>query len=126
MDRILIVDDEIYVLNSLRRKLINDYEVFIAQSAKEGLEILSKHDNFTVIISDYLMPEMDGAEFFAIVKEKYDGIRILLTGYPELRVAEDAVAKGDIFLFLTKPCSEMLMKEALKSAKNKYHEQKNY
>ncbi|MGB0663969.1 MAG: HD domain-containing phosphohydrolase [Pontibacterium sp.] len=101
---ILCVDDETSVLRSLRRTLKSpDYDVTIAPSAKEGLEVLaSKH--IDVIISDMRMPEMNGADFLTEVANTYpDTIRFLLTGYADIESTIRAVNQGRIHRYLQKP-----------------------
>jgi signal transduction histidine kinase len=106
-DRILLVDDEVNVLASLRRQLHKQsYEVLDAQSGINGLDIIKEKGPFAVIMSDYRMPGMDGVEFLARSQELCpDASRIMLTGSNETDVAINAVNRGNIFRFLMKPIS---------------------
>jgi DNA-binding NtrC family response regulator len=70
-EAVLFVDDEVNILNSLRRGLIDvDYKCFFASSGKEALEIM-KENLISVIVTDMRMPEMDGLTLLKEVKEKY-------------------------------------------------------
>lgn len=106
MDNILFVDDETRALEGYNRTLRNKFNITLAASAKKALELIeTKEQTFAVIVSDYRMPEMNGIEFLSIVKEKIpDTIRIMLTGQSEIDVSINAINKGHIFQFITKPC----------------------
>ncbi|NPV86513.1 MAG: response regulator [Anaerolineae bacterium] len=106
-DRILLVDDDANILASLTRQLRRfRYEVSTAQSGVEGLKKLENEGPFSVIVSDYRMPGMDGIEFLSRVQELCpDTSRIMLTGSNEIEVAIGAVNRGNIFRFLLKPLS---------------------
>lgn len=105
--KILFVDDEPYVLNALRRLFFEEsYEIFTANSGKEGLEIVQTND-VAVIVSDQRMPEMSGAEFLERVKDiSPDSIRIILTGYADVSAAIDAINRGGAFRYITKPWND--------------------
>lgn len=112
--RILLVDDEPKLLESNRRMLQREYAVETAISAQEALGMLENKGPFAVVVSDIMMPEMDGITFLSIVKERFPGIiRVALTGHADLRIAVDAVNQGDVFRFLTKPCSHNDLKKAI-------------
>lgn len=101
---ILFVDDEKNILSSLNRlfrPFIN--KVLIAESGKAGLEIL-ENETVDIVISDMRMPEMDGAQFLEKVAEKWpDTIRILLTGYADITSTINAINKGSIYRYISKP-----------------------
>ncbi len=101
---VLCVDDEAGVLNALKRLLkTKPYQVVVAQSAKEGLQLL-KQKRIDIIISDMRMPEMSGADFFTEVANHYkDTFRILLTGYSDLDSTIAAVNEGQIHRYIQKP-----------------------
>lgn len=102
--RILCVDDEEQVLNSLERMLrLKNYEVFTAPGGPQGLEILKK-ERVDVVIADQRMPEMNGSEFLRIVREKYPHtVRIMLSGYSDFESLTRAINEGEIFRFMSKP-----------------------
>lgn len=101
---VLFVDDEINILRSLERGLIDeDFECIFANSAKQALDILEK-EPISVIVSDMRMPEMDGLQLLKIVKEKWPKtVRIVLSGYAQLTQVLATVNQADIFRFILKP-----------------------
>lgn len=102
---IVIVDDEEMVLTSLRSFLTleTDYEVQSFLSAKEALEYIGAHD-IDVVMSDYLMPEMDGISFLAEVKKIRPEVpRIILTGYADKENAIKAINDVGLFQYIEKP-----------------------
>lgn len=102
--RLLCVDDEPNILSSLRRLFRGGgYQVTVANSGAEGLQALEK-EPFDLIISDMRMPEMDGARFLEQARARWpDTIRILLTGYADIASTVDAINKGQIFRYISKP-----------------------
>jgi len=103
--KILIVDDEQNILDSLRRSLARRYDIKTAEGPEEGLRILNSKESFAVVISDLAMPSMDGVKFLSKVKEISPlSVRMMLTGHGDLDAAMAAVNEGNIFRFLTKPC----------------------
>jgi CheY-like chemotaxis protein len=103
---VLCVDDESHVMESMKLNLRRHYDVRTALSGQEGLELLLRTSNVAVAISDMRMPEMNGATFLSMVRKVApDTVRILLTGYADVESAMRAVNEGQVFRFLTKPCS---------------------
>ncbi len=106
---ILIVDDEESILNAFKRILADeDYEIHTASDGMEGLNKLREAQKpFSLIISDQRMPVMNGVQFFSKAKDIFpDAVRILLTGYADTDAIIDAVNKGGIHLYFTKPWRE--------------------
>jgi len=127
MDSVLIVDDEPFVINSVRRILIEDgYKIFSAKNGVEGIEILKAH-TVKVVISDEMMPEMSGSEFLSKVRQQYPNvIRIMLTGHASIEAAMRAVNEGEIYRFFMKPWSDLDIRFAVRSGIEKYDlEEKN-
>jgi response regulator RpfG family c-di-GMP phosphodiesterase len=102
--RILCVDDEPNILASLRRLFrAQGYHVITAESGKEGLAKLEA-ESVDIVISDMRMPEMDGARFLERVREaRPDTLRLLLTGYADIQSILDAINRGEIYRYITKP-----------------------
>jgi len=119
--KILFVDDEENILKSLKRLFIDEeIEVLTANSGFNGLDII-KDNEISVVISDQKMPEMNGAEFLARVKEiSPDSIRIILTGYADINAAMDAINKGGAFRYITKPWNDADLLLLIKDAIEKY------
>ena len=102
---IVIVDDEEMVLTSIRSflSLETSYEVSSFTSAREALEYVT-NNNVDLVISDYLMPEMDGISFLGKVREaKPDIPRIILTGYADKENAIKAINDVGLFQYIEKP-----------------------
>lgn len=102
---IMIVDDDAFVRNSLERAILEfgDYMIITAPNGEKALALLEKQ-HVDLIISDHKMPLMTGVDFLSVVKEKFpDAVRILLTGYADKETAINAINKGEVFRFLTKP-----------------------
>jgi len=104
--RVLYVDDEPHNLVSFKATFRVRYDVTTAISAADAIELLEKK-SFHVIITDQRMPNMTGVEFLESILDKYpDPVRLLLTGYADLNAVIDAVNKGKIYHYLSKPWSE--------------------
>lgn len=101
---ILFVDDEANILSSLKRLFRPaGYRIFIAESGAQGLEILAR-ESVDLVVSDMRMPEMNGAQFLEKVRVQWpETVRILLTGYAELGSTIDAINKGQIYRYVSKP-----------------------
>jgi response regulator RpfG family c-di-GMP phosphodiesterase len=120
-DKILFVDDEIHILESMKRQLRKRFQVETALNGSEALEILKNDGPFPVIVSDMRMPGMDGIELLSAVKEMYpDTVRLMLTGNADQETAIEAVNKGQIFRFLNKPCPTPTLITSLALALRQY------
>jgi DNA-binding NtrC family response regulator len=104
-ETVLIVDDEEMVLTSLSTYLTleTDYEVVTFTSAARALEYVEAHD-VGIIITDFLMPEMDGIEFLAKAKDlRPDAPRVILTGYADKENAIKAINQVGLYQYVEKP-----------------------
>jgi len=111
---VLFVDDEKRLLEGLALLLRKNYDVQVANSGDEALRMLGELKHVTVVVSDFRMPQMDGATFLhQVMLRAPTATRILLTGEAGVDGARDAVNKGQIFRFLTKPCPTDQLREAL-------------
>lgn len=103
---VLYIDDEAHNLTSFRACFRRIFNIFTAESAEEGRKIISQQD-IHVILSDQRMPKMTGIEFFESIKEEYPfPIRILITGYTDINAVIDAINRGQVYKYLTKPWNE--------------------
>jgi signal transduction histidine kinase len=103
--RVLCVDDDPEVLAALQMTLRRRFDVTTAENGPDGLRVLAEQGPFTVVVSDFSMPGMNGAQFLSRVRQEAPNtIRMLLTGHASLEGAIDAVNNGRLFRFLTKPC----------------------
>lgn len=121
-DNILYVDDEINILKSVKRAL-RKMNITTSTDPLEALEIL-KDNTFAVIISDMRMPKLNGVEFL----EKCSVIapystKIMLTCDSDSNTVSEAVNRGNIFKFLTKPIDIKLLEEAVLEGIKKYNEE---
>lgn len=114
---ILLVDDEENITAALTRLLRRDgYRILRANSGQEGLDLLAQNQ-VGVIISDQRMPGMSGTEFLTKVRELYpDTVRIVLSGYTELNSVTDAINRGAVYKFLTKPWEDDLLRANVEEA----------
>ena len=102
---IVIVDDEEMVLTSLNSflSLETEYNIKTFISVNEALEFI-KTEQVDLVVSDYLMPEMDGISFLAKVREiKPEIPRIILTGYADKENAIKAINNVGLFQYIEKP-----------------------
>jgi len=119
--RILFVDDDREMLAAYRRAFRGRYAVELASGPLEGLEKLPALSDLAVVVSDMRMPDMDGVAFLGRVREmRPEAVRVILTGYADIGVALAAVNKSKVFSFLTKPCPEEELGEALAAALRQY------
>ncbi len=118
---ILLVDDEINILKSLERLLIeDDLDVLKARNGDEAIELLRKEE-VAVLISDNQMPGMKGTELLSKVKQiSPDVVKILLTGYADVETVMSAVNEGEVFRVLVKPWNDNVLKNAVEEALKRY------
>jgi two-component system sensor histidine kinase/response regulator len=110
---ILYVDDEVKNLDSFKIIFRKDYDVLVAKSAQEGLEMLEKHE-VRLVITDQRMPNMTGVEFLEKIAHIYPEItRIILTGYSDMEAIISAINKGRVFRYITKPWNKKDLKETI-------------
>ena len=104
---ILCVDDEPNILSALRRLFRpHGYRILTADSGAAGLAVLES-EPVDLVISDMRMPQMDGAQFLARVRQRWPGtVRLLLTGYADIQSILDAINQGEIYRYVTKPWDE--------------------
>ncbi|MCA0153327.1 response regulator [Winogradskyella vincentii] len=104
--KLLYVEDE-----KLNRMLFDKifskkYDVYIAESGEQGLDILMDHDDIPVVVSDLKMPHMDGLEFIGIAKNKHPQIKyFILTGFDMNEDIDIALKENLIHQYFMKPCN---------------------
>lgn len=112
--KVLIVDDDQNLLDSMRRGLCRRYDLSVANGPEEALKAIKERGPFAVVISDLRMPGMDGISFLEKVKELDPlTVRMMLTGHGDLDAAMAAVNEGSVFRFMTKPCAAETLIRAL-------------
>lgn len=119
---LLLVDDEENILRALTRLLRRDgYRILTARSGAEGLRLLGQNPGVGVVISDQRMPEMMGSEFLGVVKQRHpETVRIMLSGYTELKSVSGAMDEGAIDKFLTKPWDDERLRADVREAFNRH------
>ncbi len=119
---LLIVDDDQRVLKSLDRELHREgYEIFLAGSGEEGLQLLKQHD-IAVVLSDLRMPHMDGVTFLEEVRQfKPEVVRLVLTGHGSKENAIEAINRSGVFSYIAKPWSPAELKTVITKAFQHYH-----
>jgi response regulator RpfG family c-di-GMP phosphodiesterase len=103
---VLYIDDELDNLTSFRATFRRNFNITTADSAEAAMPILEK-ETIHVILSDQRMPRMTGIEFFEKIKSIHpDPIRILITGYTDINAVIDAINRGQVYKYLSKPWVE--------------------
>lgn len=104
--RILLVDDEPNVLRALSR-LLRNYQLVTFTCGEDAL-LAARDRTFDMVISDYRMPGLDGVEFLTFFKVlQPDAIRIILTGYADLKGIQHAINDAEVFRFINKPWNNL-------------------
>ena len=117
---ILYVDDEVSNLSAFKASYRRIYNVFVAESAEEGKKILEEND-VEIILTDQRMPEMTGVEFLqSIIETHPNPIRILVTGYSDIDAVIDAINKGEIYKYISKPWDNESLKMNINQAYEVY------
>jgi signal transduction histidine kinase len=100
---ILVVDDEPDVVQSVQDLLRLEYRVIGTTRARDGLKILQEQE-VHIVMTDQRMPEMTGVEFLSQLRGEYpDAIRLLFTGYADIKAVVDAINQGNVYRYITKP-----------------------
>jgi response regulator RpfG family c-di-GMP phosphodiesterase len=100
-----LVDDEENILHGYHRVLRHVFELDVALGGPQALQAMERHGPYAVVVADMRMPGMSGLELLAEAHSRFpDTTRIMLTGNADQKTAMDAVNRGQVFRFLTKPC----------------------
>lgn len=117
LPRVLLVDDDANLLEGLRRTLRGRFRVETAVGPRAAIAILEQDTDFAVVVSDLRMPDVDGVVLLNQIRDGApDIVRILLTGEANADAAIRAVNEGEIFRFLTKPCSSDVLRTVIAEA----------
>ena len=118
MNKVLIVDDEESILKGIKLNLGRTFDLTLANSPEEALDIISKDGSFEVIVSDMRMPGMDGATMLSKIKDSHpDIMTILLTGHADFEFGgSQALQSGFLFKILNKPCPPQQLSAAINMA----------
>ena len=111
---ILFVDDEPAVLEGYKRLLSRHFHVHTALGGEAALAEIKKKGSYAVVVSDMRMPGMSGVQLLAQVRHLApQTVRVVLTGHADIESAMDALNENEVFRFLTKPCSDTVLKKTL-------------
>jgi type II secretory ATPase GspE/PulE/Tfp pilus assembly ATPase PilB-like protein/FixJ family two-component response regulator/RNA polymerase subunit RPABC4/transcription elongation factor Spt4 len=118
---LLFVDDEEGVARALKRIFMaENYRILTASNGFDALEILES-DDVHLVISDYRMPGMSGAQLLKEIKTRWPAvIRIMLTGYADVQSVMGAVNEGAVYKFITKPWNDEDMRLTVSLALQQY------
>ena len=118
--KVLYIDDEQGNLSAFKASFRRIFEIFLANSADEGIEIL-KNNSIEVVIADQRMPGKTGVDFFeSILEINPNPIRILITGYSDIEAVVDAINKGQVYRYVTKPWNVFELKLTIEDAYQLY------
>jgi DNA-binding NtrC family response regulator len=121
--KILIVDDDAWILSCFQRMLGRSFDLETAIGPVHGLHFITTRGPYAVVLSDLKMPGMDGLALLAKVKEMSPStIRLLLTGYADPRETDRSLQNGLVFKLVEKPCPLDQLKKILEEALTKYEE----
>lgn len=119
---VLFVDDEEMALIGLEEQYEREFTIYTAKSGKEAIETLQAHPEIALIISDQRMPGMSGVEFLAQAKKAVpEAVRMLLTAYTEMEMVIEAINKGNIYRYITKPYDVADLRCAMLQGIEHYH-----
>ncbi len=121
---ILYLDDEEQNLFSFLALFRRDYNVFTTTSAQQAVEYLSSNP-VQIIFSDQKMPDVSGVEFFETIRHDFpDAVRILITGYADIEAVIDAINRGQVYRYVTKPWDSNDLRVCIENALEKYYKDK--
>jgi response regulator RpfG family c-di-GMP phosphodiesterase len=121
-EKILLVDDDPNILDGYKRNLRKKFDIDVALSGADALKMAAENGPFAVIVSDLRMPGMDGIEFLSSVRKLVpDTVRMMLSGNADMNDSIEAVNEGNVFRFLTKPCSVEKMSTFLDAGVEQYN-----
>ena len=118
---ILFVDDDPKILKGVARQFEDIFDLETANGPEEALELIENNEPFAVVISDMRMPVMNGIELLRKVQQRSkDTVRMILTGFADLETTIEAVNEGNIFRFLSKPCSPNILEKGIRDGLEQY------
>jgi len=120
-EKILFIDDDTNLLAAMQRNLRLKFDLVTAAGGEAGLAKMAGAGPFAVVVADMQMPGMNGVQFLLEVQRRYpETVRLMLTGNADQQTAVEAVNKGHVFQFLTKPCPTEMLALALQAGLKQY------
>jgi signal transduction histidine kinase len=115
-----VLDDEPDVVKSVQDLLRLDYRVLGATRASDAMELM-RREEVHLVMTDQRMPEMTGVEFLRKIRGEYpEAIRLLFTGYADIRAVIDAINQGNVYRYITKPWDPDELQGIIKEAAERY------
>jgi CheY-like chemotaxis protein len=115
--RILVVDDEEAILETMTFTFQDDYEVHTSTDARKALALLDEKAPFAAVLTDQRMPDMSGVEFVAEVCRRHPStVRMILTGFSDMDAIIQAINDGHVYAYITKPWEPEQLKQLMKQA----------
>ena len=119
--RILVVDDEEAILETMTFTFEDDYDVLTSSDARRALELLDENAPVAVVLTDQRMPNMSGVEFLTEVWRRHPAtVRMILTGFADMEAIIQAINDGHVYSYITKPWEPDQLKQLMKQAVDHY------
>lgn len=119
--KVLFVDDDPKILKGISRQFDDELDFETAIGPEEALELLDSEGPFAVVVSDMRMPKMTGVELLSVIRQRSPNtVRMMLTGFADLESTILAVNEGNIYRFLSKPCSHEVLEKAVHDGLEQY------
>jgi CheY-like chemotaxis protein len=119
--RILVVDDEEAILETMTFTFAEDYEVFTSTDARRALDILDQNAPIAAVLTDQRMPNMSGVEFVTEVCKRHPAtVRMILTGFADMDAIVQAINDGHVYAYIAKPWEPDQLKQLMKQAVEHY------
>ena len=113
--RVLYLDDEEATLFSFKAAFRREFELHPCLEPHQAVRLLDEHD-FHVVLSDQRMPRISGVEFFELIMPDHPDVsRVLVTGYADTDAVVDAINKGQVYRFVSKPWNEEELRNVIRS-----------
>lgn len=125
MIHVLYLDDEELNLTAFRAAFRRVFQVYVTSEPTEAVRMLREHP-IEVIISDQKMPTLSGVEFFELITPDHpDPVRMLLTGHADIDAVIDAINKGQVYKYISKPWNETELESLVREAAEVFHRRRN-
>jgi DNA-binding NarL/FixJ family response regulator len=119
--KLLYVDDEPVNLALFKSTFGDEFQILVAVSGEEALKCLERESDIACLITDQRMPGMSGTELLAIVRETFPQmLRMIISAWSDSEILMEAVNKGHIYRYLTKPWHAVEVRQCLRGAVEKY------
>jgi CheY-like chemotaxis protein len=119
--RILVVDDEEAILETMTFTFEDDYEVFTSTDARRALDMLDEHAPIAAVLTDQRMPKMSGVEFVTEAWKRHPStVCMILTGFADMDAIIQAINDGHVYAYITKPWEPDQLKQLMKQAVERY------